>query len=87
MNPQRQSSKSSLTLQKHKEAYARVMTGDNVSLNLLLGNVGLRLGGGAAGQGDAFLGETHFLGKCTVWNPFGGCAGGGLFQHLVDLLE
>ena len=55
--------------------------------NLRLRNDGFRLGGGAAGQRGALLGETHLLGKSVVWDPFGGCAKGGLLQHFVDLLK
>jgi hypothetical protein len=63
------------------------MTDVYIYLNLLLGNNVLGLSGGAAGQGDALLGETHLLGECAVWDPFCGCPGGGLLQHLVDLLK
>jgi hypothetical protein len=62
-----------------------VNNGDNFYLNLLLWNDGLCLG--AAGQCDTLFGETHFLGEGAVCDPFGGCAGVGLFEHLVDLLE
>jgi hypothetical protein len=47
----------------------------------------LGLGGRAAGYGDSFISETHFLSKCAVRDPFGRCARGCLLQHLVDLLQ
>lgn len=33
------------------------------------------------------LGEVHIGGEGGGWLPLGGGAGGGLLQHLVDLLK
>ena len=36
---------------------------------------------------DVLLGQVHLGSKSAVGLPLAGCTGGGLLQHLVDLLE
>lgn len=36
---------------------------------------------------NVLLAEVHLRCESAVWLPLAGCAGSGLLQHLVDLLE
>lgn len=40
-----------------------------------------------SGSTTGLVGHSHLVCEGAVWNPFGGLARSGLFQHLVDLLE
>jgi hypothetical protein len=31
--------------------------------------------------------HTHIGSECAVWDPFGGCARSGLFEHTINLLK
>ena len=39
------------------------------------------------GSKSALVGHTHIGSESAVWDPLGGCARSGLFEHTINLLE